>query len=202
MLDPTTRIVKERVLTPVAAYFVMFHPNAVTFFSLLMGLVAIFAAWRGYFLVALIFWLLNRIMDGLDGTMAREHHKQSDLGGYLDILCDFVVYAFLPVAIVLNMPTTGNFVALAVLLGIYYINTASWMYLSAILEKRRAGATVRGEMTAVTMPGGVIEGTETIIFYCLFLIFPILMSWLFAIFSGLVLITIAQRLWWAVHHLK
>lgn len=202
MLDPTTRIVKERLLSPVAASLGIIHPNTVTFLSLFLGLIAIFTAWRGYFLVALIFWILNRTADGLDGTMARHHEKQSDLGGYLDIMSDFIIYGFLPVAIVLNMPTTANFIMLAVLLVVYYVNTASWMYLAAILEKRRAGASVRGDLTTVTMPGGLIGGTETIVFYALFLIFPMLLSWTFAVFSGLIVFTIGQRLWWAFRHLN
>ncbi|MDJ0756695.1 MAG: CDP-alcohol phosphatidyltransferase family protein [Ardenticatenaceae bacterium] len=202
MLDPSARIAKERVLTPLAALLSNVNPNVVTLISLFLGLVSVYAAWQGYYVVALVFWALNRLTDGLDGTMARNHEKQSDLGGYFDILGDFVVYSFLPVALVLSMPTSINFIALAVLLSIYYINTASWMYLGAILEKRMAGAAARGEMTTVSMPGGLIGGTETILFYGLFLLFPSLLAWLYFVFAGLIVFTVIQRLIWAIKHLQ
>ena len=36
--------------------------------------------------------LLNRLADGLDGAIAR-NTQTTDLGGYLDIVCDFLVYS-------------------------------------------------------------------------------------------------------------
>ena len=43
--------------------------------------------------IALILFLINRILDGIDGTMARL--SKTDLGGYYDIVCDFFIYATL-----------------------------------------------------------------------------------------------------------
>ena len=42
--------------------------------------------------VALLLILLNRVMDGLDGAVAR-HAGATDFGGYLDIVCDFLFYS-------------------------------------------------------------------------------------------------------------
>ena len=42
--------------------------------------------------VALALILLNRVMDGLDGAVAR-HAGPTDFGGYLDIVCDFLFYS-------------------------------------------------------------------------------------------------------------
>ena len=143
----------------------------------------------------LAFWLLNRALDGLDGLLARLHGLQDDFGGYLDILFDFVAYAALPIGLVLAAPTLDRYLALAVLLASFYVNTASWMYLAAILEKRRA----RDPETATTivMPAGLVGGFETIVAYCVFLLFPGSVLRLFYIFSALVFITIIQRLAWA-----
>jgi hypothetical protein len=58
------------------------------------------------------------------------------------------------------------------LLGSFFVNAASWMYLSAVLERRGAGAAARGERTTVTMPPGLIAGAETVVLYTLFLVFP------------------------------
>ncbi|HIA67209.1 TPA: CDP-alcohol phosphatidyltransferase family protein [Candidatus Poribacteria bacterium] len=52
------------------------------------------------YLVALIFWILNWFFDGLDGAIARAHQRQTDLGGYLDTLSDFIIYAAIPISLV------------------------------------------------------------------------------------------------------
>ena len=44
---------------------------------------------------ALATLLLNRMCDGLDGVVARLT-QPTDFGGYLDIVCDFLFYAFVP----------------------------------------------------------------------------------------------------------
>ncbi|MEO8578511.1 MAG: CDP-alcohol phosphatidyltransferase family protein, partial [Gemmatimonadales bacterium] len=142
MLDPALRKLKDRSLDPVArALGPHISPIIVSLFSLVAGLAASFAAFQAAYWMALGFWLLNRLFDGLDGSLARVHARQTDLGGYLDILFDFAVYAALPVAIVMGMPPSEiAYVALVLLLGSYYLNAASWMYLSAILEKRNNGS--------------------------------------------------------------
>lgn len=202
MLDSVTRAAKEMVLNPFASILTPIHPNTVTILSAVPGvLCAVFAA-QGMIGWSAGMWAANRILDGLDGTMARRQGSQSDFGGYLDILIDFVVYAIVPIGIVLGRPTQPNWIALAFLLGTYYVNSASWMYLSSILEKRGSGTLSKREMTTITMPPGIIEGTETVIGYFLFLLFPSFVVYLFPIFALLVLITIVQRLVWAKANLQ
>jgi phosphatidylglycerophosphate synthase len=46
---------------------------------------------------------LNRLADGLDGTMARLT-RPTDLGAFLDISLDFLFYASIPLAFVLADP--------------------------------------------------------------------------------------------------
>jgi phosphatidylglycerophosphate synthase len=198
MLDHSLRLVKERLMTPVALRLEALHPHVLTGVGLVVGVIGAVVVWQGHYGVGLLLWSLNRLLDGLDGTLARVHHRQSDLGGYLDILADFVVYAAYPVALVASRPTENGWLALALLLSIYYVNTASWMYLSAILEKRQLAEP---QMTAVAMPVGLIGGTETFIFYVLFLLLPHYLVWLFGLMTLLVVLTIGQRVIWAVRHL-
>ena len=40
---------------------------------------------------ALLFFLLNRFFDGVDGALARLQ-EPSDLGGFYDIISDFIIY--------------------------------------------------------------------------------------------------------------
>ncbi|MEM7800138.1 MAG: CDP-alcohol phosphatidyltransferase family protein, partial [Chloroflexota bacterium] len=83
MLDQTTREIKERALRPIAIISSGIDPTAVTWVALVLGIgSAIFAA-MGNFPAALILWAINRVLDGLDGTIARLNDKQSDLGGYI-----------------------------------------------------------------------------------------------------------------------
>lgn len=200
MLDQALRVPKRILLMPVAKRLNV-SPTALTAAGLLTGLAAAVLAALGQPYWALGLWLLNRVIDGLDGEIARAHNRQSDLGGYLDIMADLIIYAALPLGLVLASPSFPEWVALAALLGIFYINAGSWMYLASLLEKRGQGASNTGEATSITMPTGIIEGTETIVFFTLFLILPNQLVVLFALMSVLTLITIIQRLIWATKHL-
>ena len=201
MLDSLLRETKDWFLLPLALRLQPIHPIPISFIGLGFGLLATGLIFQQQYLWGLAAWLLNRLFDGLDGTVARVTHKQSDLGGYLDILFDFVIYALIPISLVLSAPTSAGYIALAFLLAIFYVNAASWMYLSALLEKRKHGAKARGELTSVTMPAGLIGGAETIIFFSLFIILPQHLVSLYWIMAVLVVITIGQRLVWASQNL-
>ena len=126
-----------------------------------------------------LLWIANRLLDGLDGTHARVHGRESQFGAYLDIVLDFVVYAAIPIAIAARQGTQAMAFAGLLLVASFYVNAASWMYLAAILEQRHEGATARGESTAVTMPPGLIGGAETVGFYVAFFLWPAYQTWLF-----------------------
>ncbi len=148
MVDKLLRAPKEQVLAPVATrVFHAVHPTTLTLAAFGIGLAAAVAVWQGAYGLGVGLWVLNRVLDGLDGTVARLHQKQSDLGGYLDIVLYTVIYAAIPFALVLSQPQPGAWLSLAFLLSSFYINGASWMYLAALLEKRRQGAAARGELT-------------------------------------------------------
>lgn len=202
MLDSSLRSVKDSLLSPLARVVgPRVHPNALSLLGFLVGIgSALLLLWQAYGL-ALLLWFLNRLLDGLDGTVARAQRRQTDFGGYLDLLLDFSVYALIPVCLALGSPTRGALPALGALLGSFYLNAASWMYLAAVLEKRSLGARAQGAVTSIVMPPGLIEGTETILFYTLFMALPGAFVPLFALMATLVLLTVVQRLLWAARHL-
>ncbi len=180
------------------------HPMVVTLAAFVVGLGAAGSAALGANRTALALWLANRVLDGFDGTLARAQGAQSDIGGYVDIVLDFVVYAAVPFGLVLGAaPPERAALAIAALAMVasFYVNAASWMYLAAILERRGAGAAARGELTTIAMPRGLVGGTETIVFYVLFLAFPRSLFSLFMLMTALVLVTVMQRLVWAVRRL-
>ena len=192
------RPLKDSVLRPLARRLRPLPPAAVTVLALLAGLTAAGFLASGRSGAGLALWCTNRFLDGLDGVVARENGRQSDFGGYLDILADFVVYAAVPLGLVLGAGgRPEQWLALVVLLSSFYVNTASWMYLAALLEKRSAGAGARGESTSITMPDALVGGTETVVFFSLFILLPDHLVPLFWLMAGLVGVSILQRLRWA-----
>ena len=201
MLDNYLRGTKDYLLAFMAAPFYLIRPTYVTFVGLGFGLIAAILLAQQYYALGFLFWGLNRLLDGLDGTIARQNHRQSDLGGYLDIVFDFIIYALIPIALVIGQPSPATYLSLSFLLASFYINAASWMYLAAILEKRKQGANAKGELTTVTMPAGLIGGAETVIFFSLFIIWPQQLVPLFVLMGVLVLFTTGQRLAWAMRYI-
>lgn len=203
MFDQYLRQAKDRWLAPFArALGPRLSPNSVTWAAFVVGMASAVAALRGDLWLGLGLWILNRALDGLDGTQARVHGLESPFGAYLDIVLDFVVYAAVPVALVVAFGTPALMLAGLALLAAFYVNAASWMYLAAILEQRRAGAVTNGEQTTITMPPGLIGGTETVAFYIAFFLWPSHLTVLFSVMSALVLLTVVLRLGWARRHLS
>ena len=54
-------------------------------------------------MLAVTLLLLNRLLDGLDGAVARAAGG-TDLGGFLDITMDFLIYSAIPFAFALSDP--------------------------------------------------------------------------------------------------
>lgn len=200
MQDAFLRRQKDRLMTPVAgSAFALIHPNLISVVALVIGLGSGFAIVGEWYWVGLLLWALNRLMDGLDGVVARVHQKQSDFGGYLDLFLDFMIYLAVPIAFVAAIPTTTNLWAGLFLIASYVLNTISWTTLAALLEKRQRQTVNR--LTSMEMPTGLVEGAETIVFYTLFYLLPGYVAILFTVMGILVLFTASQRVWWAYRHL-
>lgn len=205
MFDEKLRQLKDSAFNPLARFLPAIPPWLFSAMGLLAGIAATAALWQQRYGLGFIFWFLNRVFDALDGSVARLRGTQSDFGGYLDIMVDFVVYALIPVGLAMGVappgggPTTVTF-SLIFLLCTYYVNAASWMYLAAILEKRLHKQN--GRLTTIIMPAGIIGGTETIVFYTAFIIFPTYLAWLFSLMGLLIMVTILQRLVWAARYLS
>jgi phosphatidylglycerophosphate synthase len=203
MLDSRLRPLKERLTGPLAARLAPRTAAALfTAGALGAGLGAGLAAASGAVVLSLVLWWSSRIADGLDGPVARRRGEASDLGGYLDLLGDTVVYAAIPIGVAVASGQRSTWIAVAVLLCTFYVNTVSWMYLSAVLEKRRSAGAAPERTTSIVMPAGLIEGTETIVLYSLLLATPGWAVWWAGLMAVLVVVTVAQRVWWARRHLR
>jgi phosphatidylglycerophosphate synthase len=202
MIDIILRLPKERILEPLArGPLQQIHPNVLTIGACVVGIGAGLAAWQNVTGLALGLWYLNRLLDGLDGTVARVNKKQSDFGGYLDIVLDMVAYVAIPLGLAFAANRLDVFIALSLLFASFYINSAAWMMLAANLEKRNLGAKARGELTTVTMPTAIVEGAEAVVIYSLFLLFPAWLPFWFSLLAGLVLLSAIWQVVWAYRHL-
>lgn len=198
MFDTALRPIKEQALhVPARALSHHVSADLVTAASLVVTLAAAAVIWRGSFALGLALWLVGRGLDGLDGMVARLRQTADDVGGYFDMVADTIGYAAIPLGIALALDTRAGWIATAFLLGSFYLNSVSWTFLSAVLERRGLGVASTGELTTLTMPPALIEGAETMAFFTLFLVFPSHAPLLFAIMALAVLVNVGQRLWFA-----
>jgi phosphatidylglycerophosphate synthase len=133
----------------------------------------------GQFGWALAPLLASRLADGLDGAVARATRK-TDFGGYLDIAADFLFYGAIPVAFVLYDPA-ANGAAGAFLLASFYFNGTSFLGYAILAEKHGHKTDLQGQKT-LYYSNGLLEGTETIVFFlllCLFETFFAPLAWFF-----------------------
>jgi phosphatidylglycerophosphate synthase len=162
----------------------------VTALGLILGLGAALAVWGGFWLVALPLVLASRLADGLDGAVARAT-EISDFGGYFDIFADFTFYAAIPLAFVLADPA-GNGAAGAFLLASFYINAASFLGFAILAEKAQMRTEAQGRKS-IYFSNGLLEGTETIVFFVMLCLFPAAFAPLALGFGALCLLTAALR---------
>lgn len=89
------------------------RPLVLTGLGWAVGVGACVAAGLGLWRIALVLWLANRLLDGLDGPVARRRGA-TDLGGFLDLVADFSIYAGFVVGVAVAVPDAR--VAVAALL--------------------------------------------------------------------------------------
>ena len=164
--------------------------DGVTLAGLAIGLLAAVAVWSGVFALALLLILASRIADGLDGAVARAT-KTTDFGGYLDIVADFTFYGAIPLAFILHDPS-ANGIAGAVLLTSFYVNGTSFLGYAILAEKKGKETKAQG-VKSLYYSNGLLEGTETIVFFVLLCLFPAAFSLLALIFAALCFLTAILR---------
>jgi len=155
--------------------------NAMTLAGLVAGLFGALSIAIGTPSEAIWLILLSRVGDGLDGAIARATTK-TDYGGYLDIAADFLFYGAIPTAFIIAEPA-ANAVPGAVLLLAFYFNCATFLGYSVMAERRRLTTSARGAKS-LYFTGGLLEGTETVVFFVVICIWPGWfgpLAWLFAL---------------------
>lgn len=168
--------------------------NDVTLIGLGLGLIAAVCIACGAVVLALFPLLASRIADGLDGAVARATRK-TDFGGYLDIAADFLFYGAIPAAFVFADPA-GNGAAGAFLLTAFYFNGTSFLGFAILAEKHGHKTNAQGQK-AFYYSNGILEGTETIVFFVLLCLFPTHFAPLAYVFGTLCFATAILRIYGA-----
>jgi phosphatidylglycerophosphate synthase len=138
--------------------------------------------------------LLSRLLDGLDGAVARQT-QVTDAGAFLDIALDFLFYASIPLAFALANPAR-NALAAAVLLAAFIGTGSSFLAFAVLAAKRGLQSTDYPDKSFYFL-GGLTEATETLAFLVAMCLWPAQFALLAGCFSLLCLITILSRILWA-----
>ncbi len=185
-------------------------PNAVTSAGLAIGLCAALAIAFGQLWTGLALILVSRLADGLDGAVARVSNQRTYLGGFLDIVFDFVFYGAIPLAFAILDPA-ANAVAAGVLLLTFYANGGSVLAYAIMAEQigRSEGGQAHGGLSdearggkALLFTTGLMEGGETLAFFVAFCLFPAWFAVLAYAFAALTAWTFVFRVSLAVRSLS
>ncbi len=133
--------------------------DQVTWVGFLIGLGAVPLIALHHYGWAMLFIVLNRLADGLDGTIARLT-QPTDRGAFLDIALDFLFYSSIPLAFAFADPE-ANALAAAVLIYAF-VGTGSTFLAFAIIAAKRKLSSEAYPTKGFYYLGGLTEATETI----------------------------------------
>ena len=163
--------------------------NQLTALGILAGLAAAGAILLGQFPAAIALILASRLLDGLDGAVARATAK-TPFGGYLDIVGDFLFYVSVPLAFGLADP--ANLKPAMLLLASFALTGVSFLAFASIAAEQRLETRAHGEKSFFYSTG-LAEGGETILAFLLMALFPAQFPLIASIFAALCGLTVLQR---------
>lgn len=167
-------------------------PDGLTLAGFVTGVLALPFLAFGWYLAALVAIVLNRLLDGLDGALARRRGL-SDAGGFLDIALDFLFYALVPFGFALAAPEE-NALAAAWLLFAFIGTGSSFLAFAALAAKHDIDNPGYAHKSFYYI-GGLTEGTETMALFVLCCLFPAHFTLFAWVFGALCWLTTATRIW-------
>ena len=163
--------------------------NSVTLAALVPGLAAAFAIAHHHYLAGLALILLNRLLDGLDGAVARAT-RTTDFGGFLDIVADFIFYVAVPIGFGMALPE--NQLPALWLVGSFALTGTSFLAFATLAAKRGIETSAHGRKSFF-YDTGLAEGTETILVFVLMCLFPAGFAIIAYGYAALCGLTVLQR---------
>jgi phosphatidylglycerophosphate synthase len=193
MLDKIILTKAKPSLVKIAKYWLDkgITPNQMTIVGFILGLLALPIIAIEYYIYGIILIMLNRVCDGIDGTMARLS-SSSDRGAFLDIVLDFLFYSAIPLGFAIANPTQ-NALPAAVLIYAFIGTGCSFLAFAVIAAKRNLSSTAYPEKGFYYL-GGLTEATETIAVFILMCLLPEYFALLAYGFAALCFLTTALRI--------
>lgn len=192
MIDHRIQGLQRRLLSPPARALHArgWSADQLTLAGFACGTLAFVALALGLETAGLCLVLVNRLLDGLDGSVARLDGP-TDRGAFLDICCDFLFYALVPLGFAFADPDR-NALAAAILIAAFVGTGSSFLAFAAVAAKRgmaAAGQTPKG----IYYLGGLTEGAETIALFIGMCLWPQHFPALAIGFAALCMITTLTR---------
>lgn len=173
--------------------------DALTWLGFALGMAAAVAIASQLWLTGLALLLVSRLLDGLDGAVARLT-QPSDAGAFLDITLDFLFYAAIPLAFALAEPA-HNALPAAVLLASFIGTGSSFLAFAALAEKRGlSNSAMPGK--GFYFLGGLTEASETLAVFAAMCLWPAHFALLAYGFAVLCAITTGMRVVWGYRRLR
>ena len=143
--------------------------NSVTFLVLVFGIIAAYFIYKCSFMLAILFFLISGLMDGIDGAVAKAMKKETKFGGLLD-------------------STTDKFTEILVYIALGMYNSALWLPASLAISFFMLSSYIskHAKASGGKSGGGIIERKERMIliilglFYINYMVYAL---WIIAIFS-------------------
>lgn len=163
--------------------------NMLTFAGLVIGLGGSVAIAAGQIWLGLALVIANRVLDGLDGAVARAS-APTPLGGYFDIVADFAFYVSIPVGF--GVLSSENALPALVLVASFVLTGVSFLAF-AVIAAERGEATEEHGKKSFFYSTGLAEGTETIAVFIAMCVFPAWFGVIAYAYAGLCVLTVFQR---------
>jgi len=163
--------------------------NMLTFVGLAIGLAGAVSIAFGHLTLGLALIVLNRLLDGLDGAVARARGPTS-FGGYFDIVADFAFYVSVPVGFGVLDP--ANTLAALVLVASFVLTGVSFLAFAVIAAERCVETSAHGKKSFFYSTG-LAEGTETIAVFIAMALFPAYFVPIAFGYAALCVLTVFQR---------
>ena len=193
MFDKDLISLTEKILLPFAKVLVSknISANRITTYGFFIGLIGVLCISQNLYKTGMIFVLLNRVCDGLDGLVARLS-SPSDFGAFLDITLDFMFYALIPLSFVWSDPTQNSLAG--IILIVSFFGTGCSFLASAIFAERRKIHVRDFPKKGIPFFVSFMEGGETIFFFCLMCLLPQFFPYIAYLFSVLCFLTWILRI--------
>ena len=182
LLKPLIKVLDSKSVTP----------NQVTLVGFVVGILAFPFIILNWWNIALGCIILNRVLDGIDGELARYQRSSSSAGGFLDICLDFLFYASIPLAFGIADPSEWGIPAM-VLLATFIGTGSSFLAFAIAAEKFQIDRPQFANKSFYYMQG-LTEGTETILVFLAFCIWPQYFGTLAYLFAAACAVTVVTRI--------